>query len=420
MTPDLEIGSYGAVPYRGASDRASAPDMLGMQVANARLRGVGDGDAVGTNPAIVPLRTAARSFHPYDPTHGGSDLYQAGLSDAMDAGDPTFTYTNVERVQTVSMSVQDHTMTRAVIDEANRRHGQYQQAVSAAHEQSVAGVVALAREALRAQHGILSEEFAREEASLDGQRRTELAEMYSQLTADHQGRLAMVEQQANALVEANHQHESESYMLSMRRMHDEMIDHFNSELEARNLAVQDNAYLELQVHEYHAQCLSLQQDYCGQLNEASVTHRRVMSLEASEMEANHRIGELRHAVTQELEEESEAIRAQSEAMRLLQSELLEARAHTHALQQTIVEIKPIPRTPPEAPALPAVDGTPLRMSRSNHRRGPVATPGGESYYGGPPQAIVDEFKIHGSTADEYSSPMSSVDRDFPRSNKRDK
>ena len=124
----------------------------------------------------------------------------------MDA-DPTITYAQVERIQTMSMSAPDQSMTRQVIIEAERRHGQFQQAFHVAHCQSVAGIVALARETLREQHGSLSERFAREEASLDGQRRTELAEMQSLMTADHHRRLALVENQAEALVDSNYQHE---------------------------------------------------------------------------------------------------------------------------------------------------------------------------------------------------------------------
>ena len=124
----------------------------------------------------------------------------------MDA-DPTITYVQVERIQTMSMSVPDQSMTRQVIIEAERRHGQFQQAFHVAHCQSVTGIVALARDTLREQHGSLSERFAREEASLDGQRRTELAQMQSLMTADHHRRLALVENQAEALVDSNYQHE---------------------------------------------------------------------------------------------------------------------------------------------------------------------------------------------------------------------
>ena len=200
------VQDHQAVAYRGTSG-SSSNALPGLPPASAHaMRGVDIGNAIGTNPYAVPLRNSDRNYHPYVPTHGGSRPHQDGFDDAMDA-DPTITYAQVERIQTMSMSVPDQSMTRQVINEAERRHGQFQQAFHVAHCQSATGIVALARETLREQHGSLSERFAREEASLDGQRRTELAEMQSLMTADHHRRLALVENQAEALVDSNYQHE---------------------------------------------------------------------------------------------------------------------------------------------------------------------------------------------------------------------
>ena len=142
------VSDHAAVAYRGTSEDTSGFPPGSLPASANVLRGVGLGNAIGTSMATVPLRGTARAFHPYLPSDGGSRRHQDAYDDPMDSN-PTLSYTQVERVQTLSMHVPDHSMTRQVIDEAEWRHDQFRHEFHVAHCQSVTGIVALAREALQ-------------------------------------------------------------------------------------------------------------------------------------------------------------------------------------------------------------------------------------------------------------------------------
>jgi hypothetical protein len=294
----------------------------------------------------------------------------------------------------MSMSVPDQSMTRLVINEAEHRHGQYQQIFQAAHMQSVNGIVAQAREALREQHGTLSERFTRESASLDGQRRSELVAMQSLLTADHRRQLELVENQAMHLVDSNVQHEQDSYLSRLRRMHDEMDESLNTEINARNLAVQDSEAMRAMVHDYQTEVLSLQRIYSSQLSEASLNTRRMMQLESAEAHAQQR----EQNASLELQAQQRERAEDRQALLALEAELA-------AAQTTIAMNRPIPETPPNLPPLPIVEGTPLRAV--GKAEGFILSKA-ESFV--PTRSSAQEFQIHGGTADEAntSTPLSSL------------
>ena len=128
------------------------------------------------------------------------------------------------------------------------------------------------------------------------------------MTADHHRRLALVENQAEALVDYNYQHEYDSYLSSLRMMHDEMDESLNTEISARNLAVQDSEAMRSIVHDYQAEVWALQRNYSSQLSEASVTTQRMLYLENAEAQAHQQVTQVQQAVTQELQAQQSARR----------------------------------------------------------------------------------------------------------------